>query len=306
MVDRRLGRGLDFFLSGGRSAHATPAKGGSGAADSGTTPAKTPGEEVVMADVQKLVPGPYQPRKQMAETELKSLSDSIRASGILQPILVRRVGDRLEIIAGERRWRAAQLAGLSQVPVLVRQITDQDSAVFSIVENLQREDLNAIEKANGFKLLMLKLGATQDDVAKRVGLDRSSVANFLRLLDLPQELQAHVSRGTLSMGHARALLALGSQETMVACGEEAIRLGLSVRDLEARVKALQEASKGGAAKTTGKSKSRPVWLNELEESLVDALGTPVTIRHGRKRSQIVIDCAGREEFERVFQRLKDA
>jgi ParB family chromosome partitioning protein len=305
MVDRRLGRGLDFFLSGGRSVHATPGKTG-GEGDPSTTPGKPPGEEVQLADVQKLVPGPYQPRKQMSESDLKSLADSIRASGILQPILVRRVGDRLEIIAGERRWRAAQLAGLSQVPVLVRQITDQDSAVFSIVENLQREDLNAIEKANGFKLLMQKLGATQDDVAKRVGLDRSSVANFLRLLDLPQELQAHVSRGTLSMGHARALLALGSHETMIACGEEAIRLGMSVRDLESRVKALQEASKGPAAKTTGSRKSRPVWLNELEESLVEALGTPVTIRHGRKRSQIIIDCAGREEFERVFQRLKDA
>jgi ParB family chromosome partitioning protein len=267
---------------------------------------KSPGEEVLLADVQKLVPGPYQPRKQMAEDDLKSLADSIRASGILQPILVRRVGDRLEIIAGERRWRAAQLAGLSQVPVLVRQITDQDSAVFSIVENLQREDLNAIEKANGFKLLMLKLGATQDVVAKRVGLDRSSVANFLRLLDLPQELQAHVSRGTLSMGHARALLALDSHETMIKCGEEAIRLGMSVRELESRVKALQEASKGAPAKSSGARKSRPVWLNELEESLVESLGTPVTIRHGRKRSQIIIDCAGREEFERVFQRLKDA
>jgi len=305
MVDRRLGRGLDFFLSGGRSSHATP-KAGPGEGESSTAQGRDQGEEVLLADVQKLVPGPYQPRKQMAESELKSLADSIRASGILQPILVRRVGDRLEIIAGERRWRAAQLAGLSQVPVLVRQITDQDSAVFSIVENLQREDLNAIEKANGFKLLMLKLGATQEDVAKRVGLDRSSVANFVRLLDLPQELQAHVSRGTLSMGHARALLALDSHETMIACGEEAIRLGLSVRELESKVKGLQEASKGTATKASGARKSRPVWLNELEESLVESLGTPVTIRHGRKRTQIIIDCAGREEFERVFQRLKDA
>src|SRR4030095_3947974 len=121
MVDRRLGRGLDFFLSGGRSSHATP-KAGPGEGESSTAQGRDQGEEVLLADVQKLVPGPYQPRKQMAESELKSLADSIRASGILQPILVRRVGDRLEIIAGERRWRAAQLAGLSQVPVLVRQI----------------------------------------------------------------------------------------------------------------------------------------------------------------------------------------
>ncbi|HEX6812587.1 MAG TPA: ParB/RepB/Spo0J family partition protein [Planctomycetota bacterium] len=309
MVDRRLGRGLDFFLSGMRGGQpAPPDKAGAGAKDANATPApKRPSEDVLLVDVQKLTPGPYQPRKQVAESDLASLADSIRSSGILQPILARRVGDRLEIIAGERRWRAAQLAGLTQVPVLVRQISDQESAVFSLVENLQREDLNAIEKANGFKLLMGKLSATQEEVAKRVGLDRSSVANFLRLLDLPPELQAHVSRGTLSMGHARALLALDGPEAMIRCGDEAIRLGLSVRDLEAKVKDLLTASTGTPNKTvTGSRKSRPVWLNEIEETLVESLGTPVTIRMGRKRSQIVIECAGRAEFDRVFQRLKNA
>jgi ParB family chromosome partitioning protein len=255
-----------------------------------------------MADVQTLAPSPYQPRKNVAEADLSKLAESIRVSGILQPILARRVGERLEIVAGERRWRAAQLAGLRQVPVLVRSITDEESAVFGLVENLQREDLNAIEKAQSFQLLMQRLGTTQEEIAGRVGLDRSTVANFLRLLDLPEPIQQHVSRGTLSMGHARALLALSDAEAMLTLADEAIRRSLSVRMLEARVKEIQDALV--AKKPAASRRGRPVWLNELEESLVEALGTPVSIRYGRKRSQIVIECTGREEFERLFQRLK--
>jgi ParB family transcriptional regulator, chromosome partitioning protein len=175
------------------------------------------------------------------------------------------------------------------------------------VENLQREDLNAIEKAKGFQVLMEKLATTQEEVARRVGLERSSVANFLRLLDLPEEIQAHVSRGTLTMGHARALLALPDGESMQAFATECIKNGWSVRAAEAQVKDALESSVGrGTAAGSSKSKARPVWLNELEESLVEALGTPVVIRYSKKRSQIIIDCAGRDEFERVFQRLKNA
>jgi ParB family chromosome partitioning protein len=305
MVDRRLGRGLDFFLSGGKPQPApTPPAAPSGAAERPAPEPKRDGEEVMVVELDRLVVSPYQPRKTIDEAELQELAQSVRASGILQPILARRVGDRFEIVAGERRWRAARLAGLAKVPVLVRAISDQDSAVFGLVENLQREDLNAIEKAEGFRLLMDKLGATQEEVAKRVGLERSSVANFLRLLDLPIEVQAHVSRGTLTMGHARSLLALPDAEAIVACADECIKQGWSVRALEAKVKDAQQASKGAPAKAS--ERNRPVWLNELEESLVEAWGTPVTIRYGRKRSQIVIECAGREEFERVFQRLKNA
>ncbi|MBL8727126.1 MAG: ParB/RepB/Spo0J family partition protein [Planctomycetes bacterium] len=304
MVDRRLGRGLDFFLSGGRGGNPPAAPATTAAARSeATASAKAPQEEILLAPLGQLRPSPYQPRKTIGADELKELAASIGKSGLLQPILARRQGDHLEIVAGERRWRAAQLAGLSQVPVLIRSISDKESAVFGLVENLQREDLNAIEKARGFRLLMDQLGATQEDVATQVGLDRSTVANFLRLLDLPPAVQEHVSRGTLSMGHARSLLALPDADAMVVAADEAIRAGLSVRSLEARVKEALEASKGKPTKSAG-TRARPVWLNELEESLVESLGTPVTIRYGRKRSQIVIDCAGRDEFERVFQRLK--
>ena len=312
MVDRRLGRGLDFFLSGGRK----------GAAPSPTTPirekgaAKTEsgevdepqGETVLMLPVQSLEPNPYQPRKDIDQAELKTLSDSIRASGILQPILARKVGDTFQIVAGERRWRAAQLAEQTEVPVLVRPLSDSDSAVFALVENLQREDLNAIEKAQGIKLLMVQMKATQEQVAKQVGFERSTVANFLRLLDLPDAVQAHVSRGTLTMGHARCLLSLPDHETMTKTADFAIKQSLSVRALEAKVKEMQVSlTTGQEPKSSAKGKkARPVWLNELEESLVDALSTPVAIKYGRKRSQIVIECAGREEFERVFARLKNA
>lgn len=306
MVDRRLGRGLDFFLSGGKPqpqppAAAVPVPERVLVAEANRAEV----EEVTTVELDRLLVSPYQPRKTIDEAELQELAESVRASGILQPILARRVGDRFEIVAGERRWRAARIAGLAKVPVLVRAISDQDSAVFGLVENLQREDLNAIEKAEGFRLLMTKLGATQDEVAKRVGLERSSVANFLRLLDLPKDVQAYVSRGTLTMGHARTLLALPDAEAMVACADECIKQAWSVRALEARVREALEASRGTPSAKTS-NRARPVWLNELEDSLVEALATPVTIRYGRKRSQIVIECAGREEFERVFQRLKNA
>lgn len=298
MVDRKLGRGLDFFLSGGRSA--TPA---SHTASS---------EETLQVEVGMLAPNPHQPRGEMRPQELAELAASIKSNGILQPILARRVGDRYEIVAGERRWRAAKEAGLERVPVLVKPITDEESAVFALVENLQRSDLNAIEKARAFQALQARFQASQEVVAKRVGLDRSTVANFLRLLDLPEEVQAHVSRGTLSMGHARALLGIQDPEVRIQLADDCIRQQLSVRALEERVR---ELASGPAAPADGEQaiegkasaapRSRPVWLNELEETLVEALGTTVAIRYGRKKSQILIECVGREEFERIYARLKN-
>lgn len=294
MVDRKLGRGLDFFLSGGRGAAAVP---------SATT------EQTQQLEVELLVPNPNQPRGEMAVQTLDELAASIRESGLLQPILARRVGDRYEIVAGERRWRAAQLAGLAKVPVLIRSITDEESAVFALVENLQREDLNAIEKARAFQQLQSRFQSKTEDVARRVGLDRSTVANFLRLLDLPAEVQAHVSRGTLSMGHARSLLGVADAEGRIRLADEAVRRGMSVRQLEEMVRDLAGTAGQGPESPT-KAKARPrnreAWLHEIEETLVEALGTPVRVHYGRKRSQIIIECAGRDEFERIYSRLKES
>ncbi len=311
MVDRRLGRGLDFFLSGNRQPAPTPPPVVQPAAPAASLPdevseTKAAGDEVMLVELDRLVPNPNQPRKVMEERELQQLADSIRTNGILQPILARKAGTQLEVVAGERRWRAAKLAGLTHVPVLVRNIDEQDSAVFALVENVQREDLNAIEKAQGFKLLMDRLGATQEVVAKKVGFDRSTVTNFLRLLDLPAEVQAHVSRGTLTMGHARSLLALPDAAAMTEMATSAIREALSVRALETKVKGALEASAGTGSGASPKKSTRPVWVNELEENLVDALGSPVHIRYSRNRTQITIECGNREDFERVYQRLKNA
>jgi ParB family chromosome partitioning protein len=289
MVDRRLGRGLDFFLSGGRPQ---------------ATGASPPSEEPTQLELGKLVPSQHQPRREFPDGELAELAASIRSSGILQPILVRRIGEGFEIVAGERRWRAAKLAGLERVPVLIKAITDDESAVFGLVENIQREDLNAIEKAAGFKKLLERFACSQEDVARRVGLDRSSIANFIRLLDLPHEVQAYVSRGTLSMGHARALLGVSVRENLIHLAEEAIRAGLSVRATEELVKRANLGPAPDGKPSPTRKRARPVWLSELEDNLVESLGAAVSIRYGKKRSQIVIDCAGREEFERIYTRLK--
>jgi ParB family chromosome partitioning protein len=304
MVDRRLGRGLDFFLSGGSKQPApssVPQASVPSAEPTRPNPAPANGE-VLQVPVGKLEVSPFQPRRTIEPAELAELAESIRSSGILQPILARRHGERLEIIAGERRWRAAQLAGLTEVPVLVRSMSDQDAAVASLVENVQREDLNALEKAHGFKALMEHLGTTQEGVAKKVGFERSTVANFLRLLDLPAPVQEHVSRGTLSMGHARSLLALSEVQTMVQLADQAIRQAWSVRKLEAEVKTAQQALTAPQAPKQP-ARARPVWLNELEENLVDSIGAPVSIRYGRKRSQIIIECSGRDELDRIYHRL---
>jgi ParB family chromosome partitioning protein len=262
-----------------------------------------------MVDTAKLQPSPFQARKSMGDEELRSLTESIRASGVIQPILARRVGQRFEIIAGERRWRASQAAGLTQVPVLVRGVSDDDAAVFGIIENLQREDLNAIEKAQGLKHLLSRLGGTHESLGGRIGLDRSTVSNLLRLLDLSPQVQAHVSRGTLSMGHARALLAVANEDVQVKLADEAVRLGLSVRELERRLRPDTHPATSEAMPTaarTDKQTSRPVWVTELEETLMEALATKVSVQLGRKRSRITIECSNRDEFERLFQRLKNS
>lgn len=347
MVDRKLGRGLDFFLSPANRGVAptppqtpTPAPTPAAAKPAAPAPAapaaeapqaaaaepvfqvtipaapvapaqptpSIPGTEVRLVAIGDLAANPYQPRTGIDQSDLAELTESIRQSGVLQPILARRLGSQLQIVAGERRWRAAKLAGLMEVPVLVREITDQDSAVFALVENLQREDLNAIEKAQAFRQLQKHLGAKQEEVAQKVGLDRSTVANFMRLLDLAPEVQQHVSRGTLSMGHARALLAIKDPKLQVQLADEVVRQALSVRALEelARQHAVGLPGAAPAAKKKDPQQIKAAWLKEIEETLADTFSTNVQVKYGRKSSTIEITCAGREEFERIYARLKEA
>ncbi|MHC5062745.1 MAG: ParB/RepB/Spo0J family partition protein [Planctomycetota bacterium] len=299
MVKRRLGRGLDFFLS---SSERGGPKDGDG-----------PGQafEVSEVDISKLHPNPTQPRREFPEKEIKELSDSILSAGILQPILVRKDGDGdgLQIVAGERRWRAARLAGLERLPVILRDISNEQVAVIGLVENLHREDLNPIEKAQAFQRIQKLAKINQEEVARQVGLDRSTVANFLRLLELASEVQAHVSRGTLSMGHARALLALASKEEQKLVAEDAIKRGLNVRQVEQLVQTMKpsKAPTGKQGESAPRTvKDRPAWLKEIEDTLEEVLGTMVAVKYGKKRSHITIECLGRDEFERVYDLLKAA
>lgn len=304
MVNRRLGKGLEFFLG----------DGGSDPEDAAESPDRPVGEEVLQVDLGMLSANPFQPRKEFGKAELEELASSLRTSGVLQPILVRKVpgGDagRYEIIAGERRWRAAKLAGLERIPALVKEVTDDAAAIVALVENVQRTDLNAIEKAKAFRQIQNLSKLSQAELAKQVGLERSTVANMLRLLELPEEVQRHVSRGTLSMGHARALLGLAGSEEQKKVAEEVIKKRLSVREVEQLIQELNLSTEppssveAGRDRTPRSEKGRPLWLNEIEETLVEALGTPVTVKYGKKRSKITIECVGREEFERVYEALK--
>lgn len=286
MVERKLGRGLDYFLSGSPDA----------SADS---------ETVMQLEVGRISANPFQPRKTFPKEELEALAASIRSSGVLQPVLVRAVGDRFQLIAGERRWRASQLAGLERIPAIVRSVSDDQASVFALVENLHREDLNPIDKALAFQQIHARMGGTLDELARQVGLERSTVSNLLRLLDLPEETQALVSRGTLSMGQARAILGVDDPEAQRLLGDKVVRERMSVRQVEALVQEMKQGvPRTGVTGEPGASKGRPLWVKEVEETLTARLGARVTVKYGRKRSKITIECAGREHFERVYGQLK--
>jgi ParB family chromosome partitioning protein len=238
MADKRrpaLGRGMAALLS-----NAAPPPSVPGAA-------ATPGKQLLSLPVEALERNPDQPRKRFDEAKLEELAASIRQHGVVEPILVRREGSRYRILAGERRWRASQRAGLREVPALVREATDREAFELALVENLQRADLNAIEEAEAYEVLSSDHGLTQEELAARVGKDRSTVANALRLLKLPEEVRDAVRNGQLDMGHARALLGLGAADEMKKLAQRAIREGLSVRALEALIRALgkKPAKKGG-------------------------------------------------------------
>ena len=245
----------------------------------------------------------YQPRSVFDEDALEALTASIRELGVLQPVLVRAEEDgTYQLIAGERRWRAAQRAGLATIPAVVREVADAGSLEQALVENLHREDLNPLEEAAGYQQLVDDFGLTQEQVAQRVGKSRSGVANTLRLLHLPASIQGLVARGSLSAGHARALLACEDEEEQVNLAERVIAEELSVRETEEAVRRLvaarfaEEGEEGASPGTT-----RPAALLELENLLGDLLDTKVQVSMGAKRGRVVIDFATVEDLERIYQ-----
>jgi len=251
--------------------------------------------------ISMIVPNPFQPRTNWNEESLKDLAQSIRSNGILQPIIVRPAGDNYEIIAGERRYRAAQLAGLSVVPVVVRHATDQQMLELALVENIHRADLNPIERAKAYHNYISIFNLNQSDASERLGEDRSVVANHLRLLDLPQEIKDMLIDGRLSMGHARALLALPTDQLRKTLANKALAGRLNVRDVERLVRKYIEDNH----KTTPEKKQKAAHIIDLEKRLQQVLGTKVRIEGARRanKGRIIIEYYSLDDFERLSERI---
>jgi ParB family chromosome partitioning protein len=286
-MERRLGRGLGSLLSKPTSSEPT--------------------QEV---ELRRIRPNPHQPRRSFDPVALEELRNSIREHGVLQPILLRSQGDGYEIIAGERRWRAARLAGRDAIPAVVRaDVSDEQMLELALVENVQRNDLDAMEKARGFRALQTGLGLSQDQVAVRVGLQRATVANHLRLLDLPEAVQEAVQAGLLGMGHARALLALDGAQAQTELAQRIAREELSVRAVERLVRErLQPRTNASPPAQPPPAESQnPPWVRDVARRLQEALGTRVRITSDAQcRGQIVLDFYERADLDRILAALAPA
>lgn len=276
MTKRALGRGLSALL-----------------ADS-----LAQGDELLEVDIDLIEPNPDQPRYHFNETKLEELAQSIKANGLVQPILLRRVASgRYQIVAGERRWRAAQRAGLHKVNAVIRSIPDAKLLELALIENIQRAELNPIEEALAYQRLIQTLGLTQDEVAQRVGKDRSSIANYLRLLNLPAKIQKMLEEEQLSMGHARALLGLKSEEEQLQLAEDIIAGKLSVRDTEQAVK---RASSGASIRESSTPPQNDANIRAAELKLKRFLGTPVKINQSQNGGKIEIEFGSMSELDRIY------
>jgi len=282
---RGLGRGLDALLASG------PDKGHQiGLKDGALLPIKM------------IKPNPFQPRVVFQEDAIKELAQSIRQYGVLQPVVVRRTLDGYELVSGERRWRAAQLAGLKEMPALVREYTDGDMTEIALIENIQREDLNPIEEAAGYRRLMDEFGFTQEEVARKIGRSRSLIANMVRLLNLTSVVQDYVSRGTLTVGQVRPLLALEDTELQVEAADLILAEDLSARDAEELVRRLQ-AKQRQPKQETEKTVENPLpdlFMLETQDRLKMLLGTQVRIKAGKLKSRIEIEFRSAEDLERIL------
>jgi ParB family chromosome partitioning protein len=248
-------------------------------------------------EIGRIRPNPHQPRTHFDETAIDELADSIAERGVLQPILLRASGDGFEIVAGERRWRAAQRAGLHAIPAIVRAIDDSATAELALIENIQREDLNAIEEAEGYRQLVNRYGHTQEAVAKIVHKSRSHVANLLRLLDLPEFVRQSLMRGDINMGHARAVAAAPDPEALT---REVVAKGLSVRQAEARAR---RAKRGPSELVLDKSRAVDPDLAALERQLGDMLGVRVQVAHKGQGGQVSLHYSSLDQLDMICQRL---
>ncbi|MEA3493926.1 MAG: ParB/RepB/Spo0J family partition protein [Candidatus Margulisiibacteriota bacterium] len=258
------------------------------------------GRTIVNIDIGKIYPNPRQPRTEFPKDALKELSDSIKEQGVIEPILTRMRAGRYELVAGERRWRAAKLAGLTLVPSIIKDFTDEQSLEIALIENLQREDLNPMDEAEGYALLIKEFKITQEQVAKKVGKNRSTVTNMLRVLTLPDKIKQSLRKEEISVGHARALLAISDQLKQLEAWKQIISSKLNVRDVEILVSGKsekQKARKGGRKRAFTKNAE----LNALVERLTTFLGTKVKILGTPQKGRIEINYFSKEDLERVLE-----
>jgi len=251
-----------------------------------------------MARVDAIRPGRFQPRRKIDPQKISQLADSIRQDGIINPLLVRRIDGGLELVAGERRLEAAREAGLTQVPVMIRDLTDEKAAELALVENIQREELNPVEEAEAYQQLISQFGLNQEEVAGRVGKERATVANMLRLLKLPDGVKTHLRDGRISMGHGRALLAVPGEAERVALCKRIIAKGLSVRAVEEAARRKPKKEKGKKERT-----KKDPNVRAAEEEMTQRLHTKVEINGSDQRGKIEIHYFSTEELDRLYQQL---
>lgn len=250
-------------------------------------------------DINDIKPNSNQPRKTFDEDKLNELAASIEEHGLIQPLVLRKAEKGYEIVAGERRWRAARKIGIREIPCIVRELTDEENMLLAIIENMQREDLNPIEEAEGIRQMIETYGLTQEEVSKSVGKSRPYIANSLRLLRLPETVRKYVEDGSLSTGHAKAIAAVSDEKKQIELAEVAIRDGLSVRQLEK----LAQQDKSGV-KTRSRVKQKTADVKRVEEDLKNALGTKVTLNQKGKKGKIEIEFYSKDELERLIELLK--
>ncbi len=308
MAKQALGKGLGALIRK-PTAKKAPAK----SSQSGTTTTKRtkarakedPGSEVSEVPINDIVKSPLQPRGDIPEEHLEELVDSIRAHGVIQPLITRIVRGKFELIAGERRWRACQKLGLETVPIIVRKATDREVLEMALVENLQRQDLNAIEEANGYVKLAKEFDMKQDEIAKRVGKSRATVANSMRLLDLQKDIQKFVADGLLSVGHAKAILGIKVKREQRAVADQVMRQGLTVRATEKLVQKLQSGDSGTVEKINKRNTDpeTEAMIRALTSRLREHFTTHVSISHSEKKGRIELEYYGNDDLQRLLELL---